>query len=105
MAKIVNIHVDATDNEIYVLAINDLGGSSEICHLKSGMGAGVSYEVNPSHILPPGAHILTVIGINWGGPSLFTVVLTDDQGATTTLTGGTNLRAGRTWSKAVAITI
>ena len=54
---------------------------------------------------PAGAYTLTVIGINWGGPSGFTVILTPSPGAPITITGGTGLPTGGTWSHAVAITV
>jgi hypothetical protein len=104
MAKIVKIHVTATDNELYILASTP-AGSSEICHFKSGYNNPVLYDVIPQSILPAGAYTLTVVGINWGGPSGFNVVLTDSNGANTPISGGTGLPTGGTWSQAVAITV
>lgn len=104
MAKIVKIHVTATDNELYIL-VSTPAGSSEICHLKSGYNNPVLYDVIPQSILPAGAYTLTVIGINWGGPSGFNVVLTDSNGVNTPISGGAGLPTGGTWSHAVAITV
>jgi hypothetical protein len=104
MAKIVKIQVTATDNELYIL-VSTPSGSSEICHIKSGFNNPVNYVVVPQSILPAGAYTLTVLGINWGGPSAFKVILTDASNANTTISGGAGLPAGGTWSQAVAITV
>lgn len=104
MAKIVKIHVTATDNELYILASTP-NGSSEVCHLKSGFNNPVNYEVIPQSILPAGNYTLTILGINWGGPSGFKVTLTDSTGGNTPVSGGQNLPTGGTWSQAVAITV
>ncbi len=104
MAKIVKIQVTATDNELYLIASTP-AGSSEICHLKSGFNNPVNYVVVPQSILAAGNYTLTVLGINWGGPSAFTVILTPATGAPITVSGGANLPPGGTWSQAVAITV
>jgi len=104
MAKIVKIQVTATDNELYILASTG-NGSSEICHIKSGFNNPVNYLVVPQSILPAGNYTLTIIGINWGGPSGFTVILTPSTGTPITVTGGQNLPTGGTFSQAVAITV
>jgi hypothetical protein len=105
MATTTKIHVTATDNELYILASTP-AGSSEICHIKSGFNNPVEYVVVPQSILPPGAYTLILVGINWGGPQQFTVVLTTG-GTNTTITSGppTNAPAGANWTKAVAITV
>ena len=104
MAKIVKIQVTQTDNELYIL-VSTPAGSSEVVHIKSGFNNPVNYVVIPQSILPAGAYTLTVLGINWGGPSGFNVTLTDSTGATTQVSGGTNLPTGGCWCQAVAITV
>jgi hypothetical protein len=104
MAKIVKIQVTATDNELYILASTP-NGSSEICHIKSGFNNPVNYVVVPQSILPAGNYTLTVLGINWGGPSAFKVILTDSTGANTPVSGGAGLPPGGTWSQAISITV
>jgi hypothetical protein len=75
MANTTKIEVNAVDNELILIASTGRG-SHILCHLKSGFNAPVSYVFNPGHILPPGTYDLTAIGINWGGPWKFNVVLT-----------------------------
>jgi hypothetical protein len=104
MAQIVKIQVTACDNELYILASTP-SGSSEICHLKSGFNNPVSYTVVPQSILPAGSYTLTVIGINWGGPSIFTVNLTDSTSANIPISGGSGLPAGGVFSQLLAITV
>jgi hypothetical protein len=84
MAKTTKIEVQACDNELIILASTG-AGSSVLCHLKSGYNAPVSYIFNPAHILAPGNYDLTVIGINWGGPGNFKIIVT--AGTPTTLAG------------------
>jgi hypothetical protein len=48
MAKITNIHVSKTDNEIYLL-VSTAAESSEIVHIKSGYNDPVVYNVVPQH--------------------------------------------------------
>lgn len=98
--QIVKIQVTATDNELYILASTG-NGSSEICHIKSGFNDPVNYVVVPQSILPAGEYNLTILGINWAGPSGFTVILTPNAGGPITITGGQNLPAGGTWSEAI----
>lgn len=102
--KITKIQATACDNEMYVIASTP-AGSSELFHIKSGYNNKVNYEVIPQSILPPGNYTLTVLGINWGGPSVFTVVLTPASGSPITVSGGSGLPTGGTWSQAVAITV
>jgi hypothetical protein len=103
MATTTKIHVTACDNELYILASTP-AGSSEICHLKSGYNNPVNYEVTPQSILPPGNYTLTMIGINWGGPTAFKVTLITG-GVSQVHSGGTGTNPGVTWSQAVAITV
>lgn len=102
--KIIKIQATACDNEMYVL-VSTPSGSSELFHIKSGFNNPVNYVVIPQSILPAGAYTLTVIGINWGGPSAFTVILTPSAGAPITVSGGAGLPTGGTWSHAEAITV
>jgi len=104
MAQIVKIQVTGCDNELYIF-VSTPAGSSEICHLKSGFNNPVNYVVVPQSILPAGSYTLTILGINWGGPSGFSVTLTPSSGPAIPITGGTGLPAGGTWSQAIAITV
>jgi hypothetical protein len=104
MAKIIKIHATACDNEMSVIASTG-AGSSELFHIKSGFNNPVNYEVIPQSILQAGNYTLTILGINWGGPSIFTVILTPSAGAPITVTGGTGLPTGGCWCHAVAITV
>jgi hypothetical protein len=71
-----NIQVNACDNELFILAAVDGGPTVELCHISSGFTMPVNYSVNPGAVLKPGSYSLFIIGINWGGPSDFSVVLT-----------------------------
>jgi hypothetical protein len=77
MPKTTLIHVTKTDNELYLLALpaNALG-SEEIGHIKSGFNNLVEYQVVPQSVLTPGEYTLLLVGINWGGPTQFSVTLT-----------------------------
>lgn len=101
MAKITNIHVSKTDNELYLL-VSTPAGSSEIVHIKSGYNDPVVYNVVPQHMLPPGNYDLTAVGINWGGPWAFEVTLTPGP---TVLQGSGTGTVGVVFSKTVAITV
>lgn len=72
-----DIRVTACDNELILIASSP-AGSAVLCHLKSGYNAPVDYQVNPRNILPSGNYTLTMIGVNWGGPSNFEVTVTND---------------------------
>lgn len=104
MAKIVKIQATACDNEMSVIASTG-AGSSELFHIKSGYNNPVNYVVVPQSILAAGNYTLTVIGLNWGGPAVFTVVLTPSTGAPITISGGAGLPTGGVFSQAVAITV
>ncbi len=101
MSKITSINVTACDNEIIIIASQELG-SSEICHLKSGHDAPVSYVVNPFHMLAPGDYDLTVICVNWGGASNFEVEISGDS-PTTILGGGPEV--GVAYHKTIPMTV
>jgi hypothetical protein len=102
MTKTVKIQATACDNELSVVASTP-AGSYELFHLKSGFNNPVNDTVIPQSILPTGPYTLTAIGLNWGGPSDFKVILTDANGTSNTLSGGTGLPTGGVWSQAVAI--
>jgi hypothetical protein len=106
MATTTQIQVTATDNELYILAAPTSGfGSSEICHIKSGFNNPVNYTVVPQSILPTGAYILILVGINWGGPQAFTVILTTGGVAQPPLTAPASTAVGANWTVAVPITV
>jgi len=95
------IHVTATDNELYILASSPRG-SSELCHIKSGFNDKVDYVFNADSILPPGKYDLTMIGINWGGPWAFKVTVTPP--GTTYQMSSTTPTVGDVWRQTVQIT-
>jgi hypothetical protein len=101
MAQTTKIDVQACDNELIILA-STAAGSSVLCHLKSGYNAPVSYVFNPAHILPAGHYDLTVVGINWGGPGNFKIVVT--AGTPTTLQGGSGA-TGVVYTKTIPMQI
>jgi hypothetical protein len=97
------IHVSATDNELYIIASTP-AGSSELCHIKSGFNDPVSYNLNsPAHTLPPGNYDLTFVGINWGGPWNFNITTTPPTSPPLLSTG--NGTVGVVWSKTIQITV
>jgi len=99
---ITKIQVTACDNELYIIAVPIAGiGSSEILHMTSGFNDPVSYTVKPQSILPKGVYTLILVGINWGGPSAFTVALTGGP----TFNAPTNLPVGASFTQAVQITV
>jgi hypothetical protein len=108
-SKVTKIHVKATDNELYILAAPvDGSSSSEVCHIKSGDNNEVDYAVIPQSVLAAGKYTLIMIGINWGGPQAFEVILTDDSGKKITYDHrppATDTTIGVTWEKAVTITV
>jgi hypothetical protein len=105
MATTTKIQVTATDNELHILAAPTSGfGSSEICLIKSGFNNPVNYTVVPQSILPAGAYNLIMVGINWGGPQAFTVILTTG-GVNTTYTAPANTAVGANWTVTVPITV
>ncbi len=72
------IEVTQCDNELILIASTP-AGSSTLCHLKSGYNAPVRYQVDPSHILPAGHYTLEMIGINWGGPGAWEVIVNGES--------------------------
>ena len=112
MATTTKIQVTACDNEAYILVSGFGGtsgthavGSAEICHIQWGGGGGpVNTTIVPQTILPTGNYTLTLILINWGGPSALVVTLTTG-GVLKTFTAPTNLPIGGVWSATEAITV
>lgn len=100
------INVSATDNELYLIASTG-AGSSEIVHIKSGYNNPVSYQVVPQSILAPGNYNLTMVGINWGGPTNFKVTLTTGGAAQSygASSNGASAPVGVFWTQSIAITV
>lgn len=86
------VQVTAADNELYILAFQ-WNGSSELLHIKSGNGDPVSTSFNLESVLPKGTWVLTLIGINWGGPWNFKVKI----GAFPLFSGSGNGPVGDVW--------
>jgi hypothetical protein len=108
MAAITKIEITATDNELYLIATPSAGfGSSEIVHITSGNSNPVEYAVVPQSILPKGDYTLDMIGINWGGPSGFTVKTTGPNGVVTAHTAppNPNNTVGVVWTLPVPMTV
>jgi hypothetical protein len=108
MATTTKIAVTACDNELYLIALptsspTDFGGS-EIAHISSGFNNPVNYSVIPQSILAAGQYTLVMVGINWGGPQAFTVVLTSG-GVDTTYTAPSGTSIGANWTLAVPMTV
>jgi|HubBroStandDraft_5_1064220.scaffolds.fasta_scaffold1642229_1 hypothetical protein len=102
MASTTMINVTATDNELYLIASTP-AGSAEIGHIVSGYNNPVSYKVVPHSVLPPGNYSLTMVGINWGGPAAFDVVLTPAQAGTSY--SSASAPVGVVWTKTVPMTV
>jgi hypothetical protein len=108
MATTTKISVTACDNELYLIALPSGStanfSGSEIVHISSGFSNPVSYSVIPQSILAAGQYTLVMIGINWGGPQAFTVVLTTG-GVNTTYTAPSGSSIGANWTLAVPMTV
>jgi len=98
------IQVTAADNELLLIASTP-AGSSELLHYKSGFNKPVNLTVFPGAILATGAYTLTIIGLNWGGPAKFTVVVTTDGHPQTFQGGGNNAGAGDVWHQTVPMNV
>jgi hypothetical protein len=103
MAKTTKIDVSACDNELHIIATTP-SGTSEVCHITTGSGDPVSYKVVPQSILPAGKYSLTMVGINWGGPSNFKVALTTG-GVVQNFASAPNQAVGVVWSVTVPIEV
>ena len=97
------IQVTAADNELLLIASNS-NGSSELLHYKSGYNKPVNVTLYPGAILATGTYSLTMIGINWGGPSVYTVIVTTNGNAQT-YTGGGNSNVGANWTNTISISV
>lgn len=97
------IQVTAADNEVLLIASTP-AGSSELFHYKSGYGRPVNVTLYPGAILPTGSYALTMIGINWGGPSAYAITVTTD-GMPRTFSGGGNSNVGVNWTATIPIDI
>lgn len=97
------IHVTAADNELVLIASTP-AGSSELLHYKSGYNKPVEVKVFPGAILSHGTYSLTMLGVNWGGPSKFEVTVVTD-GKPQKYSGGGSEDVGLAWSKTISITV
>jgi hypothetical protein len=97
------IQVTAADNELILIASTP-AGSSELLRTKSGYHRPVNITLHPGTILPAGDYSLTMIGVNWGGPSAYTVVVTTD-GTPRTYQGGGNTSPGVVWSQTIPMSV
>lgn len=97
------IQVTAADNEILLIASTP-AGSTELLHYKSGYNRPVNVTVYPGAILATGSYALTMVGVNWGGPSKFTVAVTTD-GKTQTYQGGGSTSVGDVWNQTITINV
>ena len=97
------IQITAADNEVLLIASTP-AGSSELFHYKSGYGRQVDVTLYPGAVLPTGSYALTMIGINWGGPSAYTITVTTD-GMPRTFSGGGNSNIGVNWTNTIPIDI
>lgn len=108
MATTTNIAVSACDNELYLIALPSSSttnfSGSEIAHISSGFNNPVNYSVTPQSILPAGQYTLVMVGINWGGPQKFTVVLTTG-GVPQTFTAPASTNIGANWTVATPMTV
>lgn len=104
MGQLTNIQVNGVDNELYITAYN-WNNSVEICHLKGGNANPVTFSGNASGILTPGTYTILMVGINWGGPALYDVVLTIDGQPTSFKFNDNSGKAGLVWSQSVEVTV
>jgi hypothetical protein len=99
------IQVTACDNELRLIAIPSGGSAStELLHYSSGFAKPVNVTLFPGAVLPTGSYTLSMIGINWGGPSTYSVTVTTD-GVAKTYTGGGNSTVGPNWINNVPISV
>jgi hypothetical protein len=98
------IRVTKADNELLLLASRHPQGSVELLHYKSGFNKPVDVTLYPGAMLASDNYDLTMIGINWGGPSSYAVTVTTD-GKDVTYTGGGNENVGANWTNTIKISV
>ena len=102
------IQVTACDNELFLIAIptnpNAGTASIELLHYSSGYNEPVNVTLFPGAVLPTGSYALSMIGINWGETSSYSVIVTTD-GVATTYTGGGSDAVGPDWINNVPISV
>ncbi|MBO1352246.1 MAG: hypothetical protein EBE86_035010 [Hormoscilla sp. GUM202] len=96
------IKVTAADNELFLIASTG-AGSSELLHYKSGGNKPVDVTVYPNVILASGTYSLTMVGVNWGGPSAYKVIVTEDGNDTTYEGGSSSGTVGADWTQTISI--
>jgi hypothetical protein len=81
-SKTTRIDVTVTGGELYLLAeygsggdVNGVGGTYEICHIKSGPGHSVDFSIVPQSVLESASVALIMVGISWAGTYSLTVTL------------------------------
>ena len=94
-----DIKVSKCDNELYIIASQG-SGSSELLHIKSGYNNPVSNALTLESILPKGAWNITLVGINWGGPWEFNVLVGNQP-----FSSAGSDTVGVVFNKTVAVTI
>ena len=97
------IQVTATDNELLLIASTHATRST-LLHDKAGYPKPVDMTLYPPTILAPGTCSLTMVGIDWGGPSNSNVLVTNENGVAS-FTGGGSYDVGEVWNEAITITI
>ncbi|GGA21948.1 hypothetical protein [Okeania sp. KiyG1] len=101
---ITQIKVTKADNELFLIA-STARGSSELLHYKSGGNKPVDVTIYPSVILAPGTYSLTMVGVNWGGPSAYEVIVTEDDTDTPYSGGSSSGSVGVDWTQTISINI
>jgi hypothetical protein len=99
-----NIQVTNVDNELYILASQG-SGSSELIHVKEGYGSPIDTSIVPQYILASGSYTLTMIGINWGGGTAFSVAVTTDGTTTVYPTTPVGTDIGVVWTQSIPMTV
>ena len=98
------IQITACDNELILIASTP-AGSSELFHYKSGYNKPVNATIFPGAILATGNYSLTMIGVNWGGPTSFTVIVTTDGHTQTYQRPAGNAPTGDVWHQTIPMVI
>jgi hypothetical protein len=99
------IQVTACDNELMLIAIPSRADQSfNLLHYNSGYDKPVDVTLYPGATLPTGDYTLSMIGINWGGASAYSVTVTTD-GVANVYTGGGNNDVGPNWINNIPISV